>query len=157
MLWITSSFFFQFPFCLLHLPYFSAFTPDTNPPGFVFLCSHFSAISISQPVFKVKLPAFFFFLFIFSRSLCSFFLFSSHSVFCSTTPPKSVLLFLLNLDWSWTFHSPSLFCSFPTSFCIISSQFLPSLVISFLCLLGMQDKLFTFRRRKQAASRLKSP
>lgn len=74
MLGITS-FFFQFPFCLLHLPYFSAFTPDTNSPGFVFLCSHFSAISISQPVFKVKIPAFFFFCLFFSRSYCSFFVF----------------------------------------------------------------------------------
>lgn len=156
MLQITS-FFSQFPFCLLHMPYFSAFTPDTNSPGFVFLCSHFSTISISQPVFKVKLLAFFFFFLsvLFSRTLCSFFLFSSHSLFRCTTPPKSILLFLPNLDWSFLLSQPFL-CS-PTSFYIISSQFLLSLVISFLCLLGMRDKLFTFRSRKQAASLLKSP
>lgn len=112
MLWITSHF---FPFCLLHLPYFSAFTPDTYSPGFVFLSSHISAGSISQYVFKVKLPAFFFFFFclFFSRSLCSFFLFSSHSLFRSTTPPKSILPFLPNPDWSLTFYSPGLFCASP--------------------------------------------
>lgn len=75
MLGIISFFFFQFPFCLLHLPYFSSFTPDTYSLGFVFLCSHISAISISQPVFKVKIPAFFFFCLFFSRSYCYFFVF----------------------------------------------------------------------------------
>lgn len=105
------SFSFQFPFCLLHLPYFSAFTPDTLPAGFVLLCSHFFrnfSFSISfwsQPsclLFPLS-----------SRFFCSFFLFASHSLFLNTTPPMSILLFLPDHDWGWTFHSPSLFCASP--------------------------------------------
>lgn len=82
VLQITSLFFFQFLFCLLKMPYFSTFTPDTYSPGFVFLCSHFSAISISQPVSKVKLPSCWFFsVYFFPRSLCSsFFVFLPFSL-----------------------------------------------------------------------------
>lgn len=92
MLWITSRF---FPFCLLHLPYFSAFTPDTYSPGFVFLSSHISAGSISQYVFKVKLPAFFFFF-----SVC-FFLGLCVPSFCF--PPILSFVVLLHLSLFYPF------------------------------------------------------